>query len=281
MSHSSVPVLPTGRMDNYDQNQVVDYLSIRHARNKNLEFGVCQYTHGATVTSYGYLGGVYSPTQNRIYLVPTVQSGSANWHYIDCGTGAVVAYAHGVAGLDVWAFCGGVYVPDQDRIYLVPHGNTGVTQTTWYYIDCRTGNVIPYTSIVPSSAGAYVGGVYSPKQNRIYLIPFAENTYAWAYINCTSTPTTGSYAHTTLEALPYFCGGYSPLQDRIYYAPYGLANQPTWHYMDCTTGVFEPYTHGATATIYAYNGMVWYIARRRIAYTLCLPLNQTSPFGII
>ena len=38
---------------------------------------------GITAVNYAYSGGVYSPTQNRIYLVPFGQATQDTWHYLD------------------------------------------------------------------------------------------------------------------------------------------------------------------------------------------------------
>jgi hypothetical protein len=92
---------------------------------------VVGYSHGATAVSDAYIGGVYSPTQNRIYLVPLDQASQSTWHYIDCATGNVVGYSHGVTAVSS-AYYGGVYSPTQNRIYLVP-GNQA-SQSTWHYI---------------------------------------------------------------------------------------------------------------------------------------------------
>jgi hypothetical protein len=43
---------------------------------------VTAYAHGITAVDGAYLSGVYSPTQNRIYFVPSGQADVANWHYI-------------------------------------------------------------------------------------------------------------------------------------------------------------------------------------------------------
>ena len=40
------------------------------------------YAHGITAVDGAYISGVYSPTQNRIYFVPSFQADVANWHYI-------------------------------------------------------------------------------------------------------------------------------------------------------------------------------------------------------
>ena len=44
---------------------------------------------------------MYSTNQDRVYLMPSWRSSPATWQYIDCKTGAVVGYQHGVsAGTD-------------------------------------------------------------------------------------------------------------------------------------------------------------------------------------
>jgi len=63
-----------------------------------------------------YIGGVYSPTQNRIYLVPSIQSNQTNWHYIDCDTGVVVAYAHGVTVV-VNAYGAGIFANSKYNLF--------------------------------------------------------------------------------------------------------------------------------------------------------------------
>ena len=124
--------LPSTRMDDYIQTNLDDYLTAIHDKNENItEFGVGTYTHGVTAVNYAYSGGVYSPTQNRIYLVPSGQADETNWHYIDCSDGSVNVYAHGVTAVND-AYLGGVYSPTQNRIYLVPYGQAD--ETNWHYI---------------------------------------------------------------------------------------------------------------------------------------------------
>ena len=91
--HNSQVIPLTGAIDN---NMLQNYLNLIQGENKESEFGVCQFAHGITAVVSAYAGGVYSPTQNRIYLVPHGQSNQTNWHYIDCATGTVtaVSYTH-------------------------------------------------------------------------------------------------------------------------------------------------------------------------------------------
>jgi hypothetical protein len=56
-------------------------------------------------------------------------------------------------------------------------------QTNWHYIDCADGTVHAYAHGVAAEYGTYYGGVYSPTQNRIYLVPFGQaNETNWHYI---------------------------------------------------------------------------------------------------
>ena len=132
MTHNNILTPSTLRMDDFSQVKLLEYLKPIHDKNKLItQFGVCQFAHGVAAVPGAYRGGVYSPTQNRIYLVPYMQSNQTNWHYIDCSNGTVVAYAHGVTAV-VYAYAGGVYSPTQNRIYLVPCGQSN--QTNWHYL---------------------------------------------------------------------------------------------------------------------------------------------------
>ena len=157
---------------------------------------VVAYTHGATFVSAPYRGGVYSPKQNRIYLMPNFQCTALIWHYIDCNTGSVVAYTHGATVVSA-GYYGGVYSLTLNRIYLIP--NEECTVATWHYIDCDTGNVVAYAHGVVDTLNSqgYVGGVYSPKQDRIYLIPFIQGVGLMQYIDCTNGSVV-SYSHLTI-----------------------------------------------------------------------------------
>ena len=112
-------------------NNFLKKLTPLHTENASAVQRVATYTHGITAASDAYQGGVYSPTQNRIYLVPFAQANQINWHYIDCATGSVVSYTHGVTAAS-GAYLGGVYSPTQNRIYLVPYVQSN--QTKWHFI---------------------------------------------------------------------------------------------------------------------------------------------------
>ncbi len=159
---------------------IADYLSSIHAVNANVISKVGAYVHGATADSAAYTGGVYCPTQNRIYLMPYAQANQANWHYIDCSDGSVNAYAHGVTAVNS-AYIGGVYSPTENKIYFVPLAQAN--QANWHYIDCSDGSANAYAHGATAVASAYLGGAYSPTQDRIYFAPFVQGAQAsWHFI---------------------------------------------------------------------------------------------------
>jgi hypothetical protein len=265
--------LPSTRGNDYNHEEYLEYLHNIHKRNTNIESRVGSYTHGATVGTFAYIGGVYSPTQNRIYFVPVEQASSTYWHYIDCTTGEVVAYAHGATAVNS-AYGGGVYSPTQNRIYFVPSNQAA--ETYWHYINCNTGDVVAYLNNLYgtstgtfSTDGAYSGGVYSPTQNRIYFAPSKQNaqTY-WHYIDCTSTGTTViAYQNNSGQSIvEYAYGGgvYSPTQNRIYFVPAAQGSQDYWHYIDCNTGDVVAYLNSDTVAQGQYSGGVYSPTQNRI-----------------
>ena len=79
---------------------------------------VVPYQHelATAVVHRAYHGGVYSPNQDRIYFVPYRQANESTWHYVDCATGSIVPYPHGLATAAVnGAYFGGVYSPSEVR----------------------------------------------------------------------------------------------------------------------------------------------------------------------
>ena len=118
---------------------LVNYFKNLSISNSGSEVFVQSYSNTSGSSGAGYIGGVYSPTQNRIYLVPYGQATSATWYYIDCNTGLIVGYT-GIS-LISGAYFGGVYSPTQDRVYFAPFLQGD--QSTWNYIDCATGSQAP------------------------------------------------------------------------------------------------------------------------------------------
>ena len=257
-----------------DVNQWLKPLLQLHITNTNAYAKVVQFVCGATTVTSAYRGGVYSPTQNRIYLIPYRQANQTNWHYIDCVTGTVVAYACGVTAVD-YGYVGGVYSSTQNKIYLVPYSQSN--QTNWHYIDCVTGTVVAYACGVTAVAQGYLGGVYSPTQNRIYLVPFSQaNQINWHYIDCVTGTVVAYACGVTAVTGAYQNGAYSPTQNRIYLAPYNQANQTNWHYIDCVTGTVVAYACGVTAVYNGYVGGVYSPAQNKIYLAPSDQASQTN-----
>ena len=127
--------------------------------------------------------------------------------------------------------------------------NYQATVASWHYIDCTTGSVVAYTTGVTAVNGAYTGAVYSPTQNRIYLMPTGQsNQTSWHYIDCNTGSVVAYTAGVTAVSAAYYGGAYSPTQNRIYLAPQNIANQATWH---CISSIGDrsgicPYQFGST-----------------------------------
>jgi len=260
---STTDLVPNMRLTGYSQARMQEYISALSARNTLSETGTLPYAHGTGISVSGsYMGGVFSPFQNRVYGVPYLQANVATWHYIDGNTGVVVGYAHGATAV-ANAYDGGAFSPTQNRIYFAPHAQAN--RASWHYVDCNTGAVVAYTHGVTAVANAYAGAVYSPLQNRLYFVPFDQGAQTnWHYVNC-ATGAVVAYAHgATAVAGAYVGGVYSPTEDRIYLIPNGQASQATWHYINCATGAVVAYTHGVAAVIYAYYGGVYSPLENRI-----------------
>jgi hypothetical protein len=221
--------------------------------------GVVGYNHGISSSDlaiWPYYGAVYDPLLKRIYFVPRNQSLFPQWHYVDCQTGSVMAYNHhqSLSDFENHAYTGGVYDPSHQRIYFIPYNQTlsSSQQPFWHYIDCQTGSVQPYLHGVSSSIGSghYLGGVYAPTLNRIYLVPHGVNLIGH-YIDC-DQGVVMTYARNlqpgSINANAYSGGVYHPLLNRIYFVPNGQANpdqfQSYWHYLDCESQTIQAYSHG-------------------------------------
>ena len=164
-----------------------------------------------------YMGGVYSPVQNKIFYTPFIQFGSPVWHGFDCETCTIFTYKPNLnvkelAAVDIvgrnqpW-YWGGTYSPTQDRIYLTPFNQSNFLitlpvseeshqATRFHYIDCATQDVGSYEHVIPwqdqqltgndRSFYMYTGSVYSPIENRIYFNPlaFAPGSRGIHYVDC-------------------------------------------------------------------------------------------------
>ena len=239
--------VPGNSVSNYNQSWVSNYIQSLVSNGSNFS-GANIYTHGATVVANAYIGGVYSPTQNRIYFVPYGQGtpynavpgpgvsvDTQNWHYVDCNTGLIGTYLNPNTAI-VNAYIGGAYSPTQNRIYFVPYAQAAPANALWHYIDCSTGTIGTYANPGNAVSGAYLGGVYSPTQNRIYFVPGSQSGSAnpvWHYIDC-NDGTVKTYANpgNTTDSAGYIGNVYSPTQNRVYFVPFFSVVNSTWNYLD-------------------------------------------------
>jgi hypothetical protein len=123
-----------------------------------------------TVYSYGasYNGGVYSPMQNRIYLVPSENVVDPSWQYIDCETGNVLTYEHGLSSPNPCA--AGAYSPAENVIYF----GRSIDQSTpasVIYVNCSTGVFSTLSNSLLTSGN--LGVIYSSTQHSTFLVPFS------------------------------------------------------------------------------------------------------------
>ena len=245
---------------------------------------IVSYPHKITCGTNYYVGGVFTPTLNRIYLVPGL-IGNVDWHYIDCNynvttyafaTSPVKSYSH--TGITITtsdiAYSGGVYSPKQDKIYFMPADQARFS--TWHYIDCIDGTVHEYNNPFTFDYHAYNGGIYSPTNDRIYLLPDAiSSSPTWHYIDC-ATGTVVAYDHLA-DILPrssaYNGGAYSPTENKIYLAPCRLSDESIWHFIDCENSTLVGYTGDANCVDQGYAGAVYSPTVNRIYFT---PYNQAS-----
>jgi hypothetical protein len=232
-------------------------------------FDVVSYEHAAPdVVNNAFIGGSYSPTQDRIYMSPSSQGTTSTWHYIDCDTGAIVAYAHGsTASRSGITYNGAVYSPNENKIYFVPRGQSA--QPTWHYVNCDDGTIVDYDRNSSAlQADGYFGGSYSPTQNRIYFCPLGQaDDPTWHYIDCDTGTVVEYECGVSIVNFAYAISQYSPNQNRIYLTPFSNSGSSTWHYIDCDTGNVVGYEQPTSSPSGAYWGCGFLPTLNRIYFS--------------
>jgi hypothetical protein len=220
----------------------------------------------------GYSGGAYDPVGQRIFFAPFTHGDlRTTWVYLDCKSGRLTSYAHNVAESTEVNYDGAVYVPAQHRIYFIPSKH--MEATTWHYVDCNRGDpvVCSYQGMQIHRSGNFAQGVYSPAQQRIYLVPMRARDSQWYFIDCSGSDDGSSNACGDVNVVAYspelsvdalsdysnadtrdFYGGvYSPSENRIYLMPHDACDKSNWMYVDCNNGAVVPYAHGITDVLSA------------------------------
>ncbi len=178
------------------------------------------YAHGGspvTVSPFGFGNGVYSPTDNRIYLsVYEAQNPAVTWNYIDCDddTLGTLTPPVGLSG----DFSEAIYSPTNDRIYYFP-GSGASAGATWVYYDIALGIFVPFSHGLPAAFDSFIAGsgTYSPVTNRIYVGSRSVQKQVM-YIDCddgTAREVTGLSDYFDSAAL-FAQLAYSPTDGRIY-----------------------------------------------------------------
>lgn len=232
-----------------------DYLAMKEiiASNKKGEdnsypiSGINFFSKNAITFQVGaYHGGVYSPLEKKIYLVPYGQASQAQWHYIDCRTGSIVAYTHG-ATVVANAYSGGVYDELRNRIFFIPSNQ--ISQSSWHYINCNTGLIVSYAHGGSTTGMTYSSGCISPKNNRLYFSCRNSTDFTkFQYLNLNSLALVDfSSPSAELIAGAYSNAIYSASQDRIYFMPFYQWSMSKFHYIDCTNGSVISYDKPVTS----------------------------------
>jgi len=214
------------------------------------------YRHEATIVSSAYAAAAYDPYNNRIWFSPFNQSSQPNWHYIDCVTGNVVAYAHGMGNLVSGAYHGIAYDSYNKRMWLAPRNQAA--ETNWHYIDCVTGNVVSYAHGISTTryTEAYRGALYSETSNKVFFVPYGQaQGNNWHYIDCDTCEVVEyiNSAYAT-SAYAYNDGVYDPHNDYFWFAPASQATQAFSHAIDCVTGGLTTFSNGSGMVSYGYYG---------------------------
>lgn len=229
---------------------------------------VVAYTHGTSglhATGAAYVGGSWDPDTDRIYMHPVEQT--TTLHYIDCASGAVVAYK-GFSGLPVrYAQGGGAYDPINRRIWLSPA--VGSTGTHWPYIDTKTATTGWYphgtTGLCGASSLAYHGAVYSPASRKVFFIPCLQvRSDFYHYIDCDALEVRTYRSSALAGSTGYsFAGGvYDAHNDRVYMTPCNAKGD--YLYIDCRNNEVVSYAgaSGAVCCEYAFGGCYSPLTRR-------------------
>jgi hypothetical protein len=269
----------------FTPNNYIIYSPLAQVNQTQLHYvdvgGVVVRNYPTTTVSpaLGFIGIVYSTTQQRAYYIPFATSNSTTWYYIN-SAGTLQSYTNN-ATIVPFGYSGGAYDPVNDRIYLAPFGQS--TQSTWHYINCANNTVVGYTNAYPTNnVSSYRGIVYSPNNQRMYLIPgtygtttnpgTVSSTTNWYYITCSTNVVSFFTAAGSMSA--WSGGAFSPNQNRIYLAPYQVSG--SYKYINCANDTIVDYAVSTVSVSLPYQGAVYTSTLDRIYF---VPYNDSAASG--
>jgi hypothetical protein len=150
--------------------------------------GVKEYSAPSPVTrADAYMGATWSAVLNRVYFAPWGQSYLPSWHYVDTSTTAGTVYTYPAVN-NGYIYESAIYAPALGRVYFIPRNDIIPASTVLGYVS-NTGVFTHYSLglTVDLNHEDYLGAVLSPKQQRIYFVPFnshAKPEWHYLYVGC-------------------------------------------------------------------------------------------------
>jgi hypothetical protein len=122
--------------------------------------------------------------------------------------------------------------------------------------------------------GAYSGGVYHPRTNRIYFIPSGQ-ILTWHYVKCDTGQIVSYVAGAGLAANNFYSGGVLiPRTDQIMFIPASQAAMPNWHRIEAD-GSLTTYANGISpALTVVFNGGAYSPTQDKV---FLVPSDPTIP----
>lgn len=142
------------------------------------------------------------------------------------------------------------------------------------FTHAMSGSKDPTVEVLPvtGSTGAlrFSGTVFDPIRNRIYGVPYQLDGSQY-YLDCETEELGVAGTLSTGSTYAYKEGIYSHTLKKIILIPRSMGSNSTWHRIDCVTGAYESYAHGASVQSVGYLGGVYSPTQDRIYMS---PANQ-------